>query len=181
MEELLLKIIKTLGAEVPELSYIDEDYGQLEMLDEVGRDSYPLTFPAMLVDCASVSWSNIEGYSQKGTATVHVRLLMDCYDDTHFGSGVDILFSFLSLYTVEYIGFWVEKCRKRVQNCSFPSYSTVMQRFFSCRICRFLYFCKTQADRYMNKKILYLVGMFLFALLGFCLPWRKRDLRIISK
>lgn len=90
MEELLLKIIKTLGAEVPELSYIDEDYGQLEMLDEVGRDSYPLTFPALLVDCASVSWSNIEGYSQKGTATVRVRLLMDCYDDTHFGSGGQI-------------------------------------------------------------------------------------------
>lgn len=70
-----------------ELGTVDEDYGQLEMLDREDRDSYPLVFPAVLVDAPDTSWSNIAGRSQTGTVTVRVRLLMDCYDDTHRGSG----------------------------------------------------------------------------------------------
>jgi hypothetical protein len=87
MEKLLQDLINLFGREMPELSTIDEDYGQLEMINQENRDTYPLTYPAMLIDAPDTQWSNIAGLSQKGTATVRARLIIDCYDDTHFGSG----------------------------------------------------------------------------------------------
>ena len=86
MERLLESLINLFGQEMPELSTIDEDYGQLEMINQENRDTYPLTFPAVLIDAPDVMWSNIAGLSQKGTATIRVKLIIDCYDDTHFGS-----------------------------------------------------------------------------------------------
>ena len=86
MEKLLESLIKLFGQQMPELSTIDEDYGQLEMINQENRDTYPLTIPALLIDAADVSWSNIAGLSQKGEATVRARLIIDCYDDTHYGS-----------------------------------------------------------------------------------------------
>ncbi len=87
MEKLLQDLINLFGAQMPELSTIDEDYGQLEMIDQEGRDTYPLTYPAMLIDAPDTQWTNIAGLSQKGTATIRARLIIDCYDDTHHGSG----------------------------------------------------------------------------------------------
>jgi len=87
MEKLLESLINLFGQEMPELSTIDEDYGQLEMINQENRDTYPLTFPAVLIDAPDVMWSNIGGLSQKGDATIRVKLIIDCYDDTHHGSG----------------------------------------------------------------------------------------------
>ena len=86
MEILLQDLINLFGAEMPELSTIDEDYGQLEMIDQEGRDTYSLTYPAVLIDAPDTQWSNIAGLSQKGDATIRARLIIDCYDDTHYGS-----------------------------------------------------------------------------------------------
>ena len=86
MEKLLQDLIKLFGEQMPELSTIDEDYGQLEMINQEGRDTYPLTYPALLIDAPDIQWSNIAGLSQKGDATVRARLIIDCYDDTHYGS-----------------------------------------------------------------------------------------------
>ena len=86
MEKLLESLIGLFGIEMPELCTVDEDYGQLEMLNQENRDTYPLTFPAVLIDAPDVMWSNIAGLSQKGTATIRVKLIIDCYDDTHYGS-----------------------------------------------------------------------------------------------
>lgn len=87
MERLLESLINLFGQEMPELSTIDEDYGQLEMINQENRDTYPLTYPAVLIDAPDVMWSNIGGLSQKGDATIRVKLIIDCYDDTHHGSG----------------------------------------------------------------------------------------------
>ena len=87
MEALLTNLIHLIADGMPDLEVVDEDYGQLEMLDQESRDHYPLTFPAVLVDAASVEWSNLGELNQKGTVTVRVRLIIDCYDDTHYGSG----------------------------------------------------------------------------------------------
>ena len=67
------------------LSYIDEDFGQLESLDNE-TDCYPLTFHAVLVSVDNVVWENTGQRNQTGNATITVRLLVDCYDDTHAGS-----------------------------------------------------------------------------------------------
>ena len=86
MESLLEDLINRITENMPDLKVVDEDYGQLEMLDQENRDTYPLTFPAVLIDAANVEWSNIGGLNQKGTAAVRVRLIIDCYDDTHHHS-----------------------------------------------------------------------------------------------
>ena len=43
MEEIFIAIMERIAGKMPELSYIDEDYGQLEAGAE--EDSYPVTFP----------------------------------------------------------------------------------------------------------------------------------------
>lgn len=89
MEQILTAIIQRLEANAVALglSYIDEEYGQVDMLDEEGRDSYPVTFPCVLVDCAGETWRQIGIYNQTGTANVNLNVYMDCYDDTHANSG----------------------------------------------------------------------------------------------
>lgn len=91
MEQLLVKLITLVSQRMPDLEVVDEDYGQIEMLDQENQDSYPLTFPAVLIDASSVEWTTTGQLSQKGTATVRVRLAIDCYDDTHAGSGTTAL------------------------------------------------------------------------------------------
>lgn len=87
MESVIESLVKRIGDSMPQMKVVDEDYGQLEMLEQESRDTYPLVFPAVLVDAPNVQWDNIVGLSQKGLATVRVKLCIDCYDDTHYGSG----------------------------------------------------------------------------------------------
>lgn len=87
MESILENLVEHIGRNMPFLKTVDEDYGQLEMIDDPNRDSYPLTYPAVLVDAAETSWTNVLGLSQEGVCTVRVRLVIDCYDDTHYRSG----------------------------------------------------------------------------------------------
>lgn len=87
MEDLLVKLINLVSQMMPELEVVDEDYGQIEMLEQENQDTYPLTFPAVLINAADVAWSNAGNLSQKGLVTVRVRLALDCYDDTQARSG----------------------------------------------------------------------------------------------
>ena len=86
MEDLYINILERLGAEVPELSLIDEDYGQLEM-DEA-TDHNPVTYPCTLIGYSDISWSDITGSTaQRGQAQLTVRTALDCYADTSLASG----------------------------------------------------------------------------------------------
>ncbi|MDY5688031.1 MAG: hypothetical protein SPF90_06250 [Bacteroidaceae bacterium] len=86
MESLLYHLINHIKESMPSLSLVDEDYGQLEAIDKEDVDTYPVTFPCVLIDIPETEWSNLSGKSQKGKAKVNVRLVIDCYDDTHYGS-----------------------------------------------------------------------------------------------
>ena len=86
MESLLYHLINHIKESMPSLSLVDEDYGQLEAIDKENVDTYPVTFPCVLIDIPETEWSNLSGKSQKGKAKVNVRLVIDCYDDTHYGS-----------------------------------------------------------------------------------------------
>ena len=89
MESLLYHLIEHIKESMPSLSMVDEDYGQLEAIDKEDVDTYPVTFPCVLIDIPETEWSNLSGKSQKGKAKVNVRLVIDCYDDTHYGSGTE--------------------------------------------------------------------------------------------
>ena len=87
MESLLYQLINHIKENMPSLSLVDEDYGQLEAIDKEDMQTYPVTFPCVLIDMPETDWSNLSGKSQKGKTKVNVRLVIDCYDDTHYGSG----------------------------------------------------------------------------------------------
>lgn len=83
MEQIFISILELISREMPELSLVDEDCGQLE----TEEDTYPVTFPCALVGNMEADWDDIGMGVQKGVVTLTVRLAIDCYDDTHLGSG----------------------------------------------------------------------------------------------
>lgn len=85
MEEIFIAIMEHIAEMMPELSYIDEDYGQLEPTED--QDSYPVTFPCVLIGNTESDWNDIGYGVQKSESLVTVRLAIDCYDDTHYTSG----------------------------------------------------------------------------------------------
>lgn len=87
MEELLIALLERISSKVPEISLVDEDCGQLEAQVSADGDCYPLTYPCVLVGNAETVWTNISPGVQKGGVELTVRLAIDCYDDTHIGSG----------------------------------------------------------------------------------------------
>lgn len=84
MEQFLLSLLRHIAYNFPQLSLVAEDCGQLETQE----DNYPVTFPCVLVGNTDIDWSDLDeqGSSQRGTATITVRLAIDCYDDVHIGS-----------------------------------------------------------------------------------------------
>jgi len=88
MEQLFNDIQKRIAESIPELGLIDEDYGQLEAI-ETEEDTYPVIFPCVLISVPEVTWEQLGGQSQRGTCSITVRLAIDCYHDTHYGSGTE--------------------------------------------------------------------------------------------
>jgi len=82
METLFNDIQSRIAEGTPSLSLTDEDYGQLDFAE----DQYPVTFPCVLISAPEVAWDNLMDRTQKGTATITVKLALDCYADTHYGS-----------------------------------------------------------------------------------------------
>ena len=87
MEELYTELVEYLEQHFDELhlSTLDEDYGQLEAMLN-GEDTYPITFPALLISIGETSWESVKAPEQRGLMTVTTRLAFDCYDDTHSGA-----------------------------------------------------------------------------------------------
>lgn len=83
MEELFNFIQSRIAGGMPELSLVDEYYGQLETQE----DTYPVTFPCVLITSPETDWSNLGPVNQQGKCIVTVRLAVDCYNDTHYASG----------------------------------------------------------------------------------------------
>ena len=84
MQQFLLLLLQHIAEQFPNLSLVAEDCGQLETQE----DTYPVTFPCVLIGNTDTDWQDLDenSSSQRGTATVSVRLAIDCYDDVHIGS-----------------------------------------------------------------------------------------------
>jgi hypothetical protein len=87
MEEVIFNIMQLLQAAMPGLSLIDEDYGQLE----TEEDTYPVTFPCVLIGNNETDWQTLSNNAQRGDVSLTVRLAIDCYDDTRMGSNTEEL------------------------------------------------------------------------------------------
>lgn len=83
-----LALMKRIKEQMIELVTVDEDYGQLETQE----DQYPVVFPCALVSSPKIDWatqSAVRPVIQRGTATLTIKLAIDCYDDTHIGSSTE--------------------------------------------------------------------------------------------
>ena len=69
MKQLIQQIQNKLQAEVPELKYIDQDWGQMDFWNE-----HPVKYPCALIDIQSADYTNNGEHTQQGTATVVIRL-----------------------------------------------------------------------------------------------------------
>jgi hypothetical protein len=86
MDEIFVQIMERIAAQMPELSLIDEDYGQLD----TDEDTYPVTFPCVLIGNINTDWTSLDTRGvQRGQCSFTVKLAIDCYDDTHAGSGTE--------------------------------------------------------------------------------------------
>ena len=85
MEEVFIGIMERIAREMPELSAVDEDYGQLEM--GVDEDHYPVTFPCVLIGNVDSDWHDLGYGAQNSSSLITVRLAVDCYHDTGHASG----------------------------------------------------------------------------------------------
>lgn len=85
MGDIFIAIMERIASEMPFLSLIDEDYGQLEGRGDM--DTYPVTLPAVLIGYAESDWKDLGMGVQKSESLIIVRLAVDCYDDTHYTSG----------------------------------------------------------------------------------------------
>lgn len=86
METLFISVQKRIADGMTDLLIIDEDTGQLEFPDNEG---YPVMFPCALINIQQTPWTNAGKGMQMGTATIVVKLAIDCYDDTHYKSGTE--------------------------------------------------------------------------------------------
>ena len=66
MEQLFYSIQQHIAANMPVLSTIDEDYGQLQ----TDEDTYPVTFPCVLINAEQTDWESLSGGVQRGKCTV---------------------------------------------------------------------------------------------------------------
>ena len=87
MQQLIPTLFQRISTQMPSLALIDEDYGQLDFTNS--GDSYPVTFPCVLLGNLEADWQHISPSEQKGLATITAKLAIDCYDDTHLGSGTE--------------------------------------------------------------------------------------------
>ncbi|KAF0199019.1 MAG: hypothetical protein FD170_3947 [Bacteroidetes bacterium] len=70
INDILTAIAKRLGAQVPELKYIDEDWGQLDSYS----DNPPTKFPCALLEMQSAQWRNQGNKTQDGTINISIRI-----------------------------------------------------------------------------------------------------------
>lgn len=80
METLFTTIQEAIALQMPSLTLVDEDYGQMEY----AGDSYPVTFPCVLIGIDGIKWDTITPDYQKGDGNITIKLCIDCYNDTHY-------------------------------------------------------------------------------------------------
>lgn len=74
MEKLMNEMVERIAQQLPELSVVCEDYGQLENAEEY----YPVTFPCVLVSVPKTEWTNHGTFDQRGTCAIVTKLAFDC-------------------------------------------------------------------------------------------------------
>lgn len=70
MKELLNDILTRIKTEIPQIKYVDEDWGQLDYYSP----HPPVQFPAAIIDCINATYTNEGKLIQLGDVQVRIRI-----------------------------------------------------------------------------------------------------------
>ena len=141
MDKLFSLFMQRISERMPQLSLVDEDYGQLEA--GLQEETYPVTFPCVLIGNLEADWENLAGGAQRGTVFFSVRLAVDCYDDAQYGSGTESKVAerlqmanqvYAALQGFRPDGTMTALTRTKSRFCSLPAGIKVYEYTFSFRI-----------------------------------------------
>ena len=76
---LFLDLQEQIKNEVPEITYIEQDLGQLGSDDPRKM----MSFPGVLIDFPATGFSNLQGLNQLAAPTISITLVMDTYSQTY--------------------------------------------------------------------------------------------------
>ena len=150
---LLTELFKRLQTAVPDLAWIAEDYGQLDL----GEDAPPVAFPCALIDFPSTSFSELSDLEQTGEVTIDVKLAFNAHaeaysvaPESHLNASVKRFDTEQKVYTALH-GWAVEK---KFQGLSRTGVSTE-RRADGCkvRVLRFTTWYQDQCASPENTKI----------------------------
>ncbi len=79
MDVLYKNLLARLDANVPELAWIDYDQGQIDF----PGTSYPIDFPAVLIDFEEIPWEDVGQMVQGGVLTIAFRIAFEIWEDSN--------------------------------------------------------------------------------------------------
>jgi hypothetical protein len=107
MDILFESISDRLKTNIPELNWIDWEWGQLETPEE----EYPIQFPCAFIDIQNIDWSNAMNNLLTGNVAITIRVAFDVYEDTHVAGGIttpDRSYALLRLKLINKIHSWLQ-------------------------------------------------------------------------
>lgn len=97
--QILMDLQDRISTEVPEITFIDQDLGQLGQTGEHERP--PLSYPACLIDFPNSDYSNLSGGAQLGAVPITFQLIFDTYSQTWHKAPKQVIMKGLEYLEVE--------------------------------------------------------------------------------
>ncbi|NOS92457.1 MAG: hypothetical protein HOP30_11080 [Cyclobacteriaceae bacterium] len=95
--QLYIDLSDHLKKEIPDLKWIDQDFGQLEVFEYRA----PVTFPCVLIDFTAAQYDNMSLRAQKAIVSVTLRLGFAPFSQTYQAAPLDVKEKALEYYDVE--------------------------------------------------------------------------------
>lgn len=95
--QLFIALSDHLKKQVPELRWIDQDFGQLEVFEYRPN----VAFPCVLIDFAAAAYSNLSQLSQVGELTITVRIGFTPFSSAQQSAPMDVRQKALEYYEIE--------------------------------------------------------------------------------
>lgn len=118
--QIILDLYDRISKEVPEISQIDQDLGQLGQTGE--NEKPPLAFPAVLIDFPDTDYTDIANGSQIGSVPISIQLIFDTYSQTWHKAPEHVIIKGLDYLNIE------QKLHKCLQNWHLDYFSPLNRK-----------------------------------------------------
>lgn len=95
--QLLIELSDYIKTKVPEIKWIDQDFGQLKNFEYRPE----VSFPAVLIDFGNTAYSELAGLSQLGEPTVIIRLAYAPFSQSYQAAPMNVRQKAVAYYALE--------------------------------------------------------------------------------